>query len=388
MRKRLQLILGLSDERGATAIIIGILMVVFISLAAVAIDIGYAMVTRNELQNIADGSALAATGWLGDNYESMTTTELLNYDVSGDEADIKLIAKTVASQNRAGGVDGISIRDIDIEIGKWDSTIANIDSSLIGTVDDPRFSGLQAGDIPDAVRVTTRREAIINGPISTFFARIFGVDGVGVNAIATAALSAIDRIDECELFWPVGISSAWFDYYNNDRDAWCDQDIRMYPTGGIEGCAGWHTFDSWPASASRLRRLLQERANGVCSDAARNGDRMQYTGGVLASMFPYMKLLFDWGRVQDEGPDGTIDLDTNPLTWTTHVVIYGWDDCSNPNTDIPIVGFATVEIYEVLVPTEDSDMIINARVKCLEYTDGRGGGGLVGTMGAIPGLVQ
>ncbi len=62
MRKRFQLILGLSDERGATAIIIGLLMVVFIGVAAVAIDVGYAMATRNELQNIADGSALAATG--------------------------------------------------------------------------------------------------------------------------------------------------------------------------------------------------------------------------------------------------------------------------------------------------------------------------------------
>ena len=124
--------------------------------------------------------------------------------------------------------------------------------------------------------------------------------------------------------------------------------------------------------------------NGVCSDAARNGDRMAYTGGTVASVFDEMKALWDWGRVQDEGPDGTIDLDTNPLTWTTHVVIYGRDDCSNPTGDIPIVGFATVEINQIL---EAPDKIISATVKCLEYTDGRGGGNY-GTRGMIPGLVQ
>ncbi len=93
MRKRLQLNLDLSDERGVTAIIIGLLMVVFIGIAAVVVDIGYAMVTKNELHNIADGAALAATGWLGDNYSDMSTAELLIYEVDGtDKADINGIA--------------------------------------------------------------------------------------------------------------------------------------------------------------------------------------------------------------------------------------------------------------------------------------------------------
>jgi len=375
----------LKDERGATAIIIGLLMVVFIGIAAVVVDIGYAMATRNELQNIADGSALAATGWLGDKYSDMSTAELLIYEVDGtDEADIKGIAKDVAGQNRAGGVGNIIINDVDIEIGQWDSSIEadDIDDSLRGTVNDPRFTPTL--EQPDAVRVITRREEDTNGPVSTFFARIFGQDVVSINTIATAALTGIDRIDECELFWPVGISAAWFDYWNEQTGNFCDQDIKMYPTGGMEGCAGWHTFGSWPSNASKLAKILEDKKNGDCSDAARNGDRIVYTGGTVASVFDEMKALWDWGRVQDEGPDGTIDLDTNPLTWTTHVVIYGRDDCSNPTGDIPIVGFATVEINQIL---EAPDKIISATVKCLEYTDGRGGGNY-GTRGKIPGLVQ
>ncbi len=387
MKKRLQLFLGLSDERGATAIIIGMLMVVFIGVAAVVVDIGYAMATKNELHNIADGAALAATGWLGDNYSDMSTNELLNYVVDGtDEADIKGIATDVAGQNRAGGVGNIIINDVDIEIGQWDSSIEadDIDDSVRGTVNDPRFTPTL--EQPDAVRVITRREEDTNGPVSTFFARIFGQDVVSINTIATAALTGIDKIAPCKLFWPVGISAAWFEFYNNDRDAWCDQDIRMYPTGTIEGCAGWHTFDSWPSNASKLAQVLDDKQNGVCSSEYGTGDELVFTGGTVASVFDEMTALWNWGRMLN---DGEIDLDDSDATWTTNVVIYDIYDCSNPSGYIQIVGFATVEIYEVL---DMPDKIINARVKCLAYEAGRGGGGgggsAFGTMGTIPGLVQ
>ncbi len=420
MRKRLQLILGLSDERGATAIIIGLLMVVFIGIAAVAIDIGYAMATRNELQNIADGSALAATGWLGDNYSDMTETELLNYDVSGDEADIRLIAKAVASQNAAGGVGNIILNDSDIEIGKWDDSIT-IDDSLRGTVNDPRFTTLQAGEIPDAVRVTARRETGLNGPINTFFARIFGTDDVGVNAIATAALTGIDEVAECELFLPVGISKAWFDYWNNQTGNYCDHDIRMYPTGDIDGCAGWHVFEDWPANDPKLIDLVKNNIQGNCNNGAETDDEFVYTGGTLGNAFDYMEDLFNLMKDCQSGsqalqdlldkwyeadPSITLtiddlllactnadglpyDLDEDPTSWTTHVVIYDVDDCSNPHGYIRVAGFATVRIYHV---DDVPDKLINATVKCLGFADGRGGGSgggsAFGTMGTIPGLVQ
>jgi hypothetical protein len=51
---------------------------------------------------------------------------------------------------------------------------------------------------------------------------------------------------------PVGISAAWFDYVNEERGTFCDQDIQFYPTGDMTGCAGWHTFENWPSNASSL----------------------------------------------------------------------------------------------------------------------------------------
>ncbi len=66
------------------------------------------------------------------------------------------------------------------------------------------------------------------------------------------------------------------------------------------------------------------------------------------------------------------------------MVIYDFWDCSNPKGYIDIVGFATIEINMVL---EAPEKLIGAKVKCLDYAEGRGGG-LSGTKGTIPGLVQ
>jgi hypothetical protein len=100
-----------------------------------------------------------------------------------------------------------------------------------------------------------------------------------------------------------------------------------------------------------------------------------------------MKALYDFMKVCDDTsncPDNW-DLDTNPDTWTTHVVVYGLWDCSNPSGYIPIVGFATVEINRIL---ETPEKLIGATLKCQDYAEGRGGGVPFGTRGTIPGLVQ
>ena len=47
------------DEQGVTAVIVTILLIVFLGVAALAIDIGHLYVVRNELQNAADAGALA-----------------------------------------------------------------------------------------------------------------------------------------------------------------------------------------------------------------------------------------------------------------------------------------------------------------------------------------
>ena len=72
MKRHGRLVLKLREKQGATVIIVAILITTFLGFAALAVDLGYVMVTRNELQNIADSAALAATRELGHIYEPMS----------------------------------------------------------------------------------------------------------------------------------------------------------------------------------------------------------------------------------------------------------------------------------------------------------------------------
>ena len=55
---------GRRRQSGAAAILVAFLMIVFLGIAALALDIGYLYVVRTELQNAADAAALAGAGRL------------------------------------------------------------------------------------------------------------------------------------------------------------------------------------------------------------------------------------------------------------------------------------------------------------------------------------
>lgn len=72
------------NQRGAVAIIVGLMMVVLVGMLGLAVDFGYAYVRKNQLQNVADAEALAcvispsatpcpAGTTVGDNYPAVNT---------------------------------------------------------------------------------------------------------------------------------------------------------------------------------------------------------------------------------------------------------------------------------------------------------------------------
>lgn len=353
---------GLSDQRGVAAIIVSVTLVMFLGFAALAVDLGYVMVTRNELQNVADAAALGATRQLGVIYEGLSYGQMPTYVC--DPAGLINVAREIAVKNGAGGK-AVAINDSDVTIGRWNASTKVLTPTLVG---------------PDAVRVRVRRDSSANGPISTFFAMIWHKNTVDVTAVATAALTAQSTAGPGGLPIPVGISRAWFD----NKAVFCNQPIKFYPTNSPEGCAGWHTYEDNPANASQLRRILDGLKDGryVAPEATAGTTEFEFVGGTIAADFPEMAALFDYCKVLN---DGEVDQDTDPTTWTTAVVVYDSADCTNPNKAITIVGFSTVTIYEVLTAPEKT---ILARVVCDNIDEGRGGGGTYGTLGSIPGLVQ
>jgi len=334
-----------------------ILLTMFLGFAAMAVDVGHVMVTRNDLQNIADATSLAGARWLGAQYEGMTYEEQKAYVC--DPSAIQTIIQDVAQNSFAGGQQGITINLGDIRIGQW-----NPDAT-------PRLT--ETLNQPDAVSVTVRRDGDANEPISTVFARVFSVDEANLAADATAALTGESTAGDGELDIPVGISKKWF-----EKPEFCNQPIKFYPTGTLDGCAGWNVFTNPPANASKLKKIIDGMEAGTFQspETVAGDTQFEFIGGNIANQLCNMKDLFDLRKVEEPPYD----------EWTTHVVVYDWEDCSNPNTNITIVGFATAIIKNVVCPPAGQE--ITAIVICDNSEPGRGGGGNYGTKGSIPGLVE
>lgn len=208
----------LNNQRGVTAVVVAIVISTLMGFVALAVDIGYVAATKNELQNIADAAALAGAGELGDQY--------VNKETIDDDA-IKDIAVEVGNKSKAGGEHITVVRD-EIEIGTFDNSR---NPKFVPNVTDPFVPD---GD-ENAVRVITRRDAVANGPITTFFAKIFGRNTVDVKADATAALTDIAGISPGEMNMPIGLSENWF-----IPEPDCESTIKFSPT--TSSCAGWHNF--------------------------------------------------------------------------------------------------------------------------------------------------
>ncbi len=360
MRDLYRIGLDKKNQAGAVIVLVTFSLIVMLGIMALAVDVGYLMAGKNELQNAADAAALAAARKLGSIYEPMSYPAQQTYVCNS--GDIVPVAQATALGNTAAG-QPVTVLSADVAIGRWDAATKTLTPTLTR---------------PDAVRVTTRREG--GNPVGTFFARIFNIDGISVTATATAALTGESTAGPGGLPLPVGISKAWF----TSKPQFCGQPIKFYPTNSAEGCAGWHVYEENKVNANNLKKILNGLENETYTSPATTAGSsvFEFIGGTIASAFPDMQSLFDAMKVKN---DGIIDADNDPTTWTTTVVVYDWPDCSNPNKPIKIIGFATVVIRQVLTSPQKE---IVGDVICNNVEPGRGSGGPYGTLGSIPGLVQ
>lgn len=405
----------LKDQAGATVITVVLLLTFLLGVVAFAINIGYRHVTRNELQNIADGAALAAARQLGVLYQTMTYEEQQAYNPNnnGDSVLIRNVAQEVGLLNEAANKSIVIVAG-DILIGKWSPSLP---PDMRWSVPDPLLR-------PNAVRVTARRETGFgnNDPISTFFSWAIGTDSIGVRATAIAALTGQSTADPGELELPIGISKAWFDTAPGEV---CGEQIKFSPTVDPDACGGWTSFD-YGANDVTLRRILDGEEDYLSPETVAGDSIFNFIGGDLSTVtFDALLSLFqrkgsdvdingDWiydafgNQIQfateEQGgvplfesdgvppllyPDGT---PRSKHAWETGVVVYAPTDgsepnCDNVNQEQMIVGFARVKLTDVLGPP---DKLIVGFIECdsFDQADSRGGGGeAFGLMGSIPGLV-
>lgn len=431
MKSRLTQRYKQKGSHGGILAMVAILLIVFIGVAALAIDIGYLSTTRNELQNVADSAALAGAGFLGsvyvsDAYKDLTPAQRQTYTFYRSE--VVDVVQDAGVKNKAAGVNiDINDTDTDIIIGKWDPG-----TLLVGPPGTPPGTLI----VPDAVSVIARRDDQANSPISTSFAEIFNFDTLAVSAEATAALSGPSWVTEGELKTPFGLSENVFP--NN-----CTDLIEFSPT--TESCAAWHNFlDPINANnmADKLIGLIQgdDTGDGSCeycdgnsllngpewleanfdisktpdsevTPATEAGEEFEFQGGTIASLFlggymvdaahggdyvgntgtvfdndkkpAPMLALFDYFRYRDNDGDNSV--------WSAIIPVYKDEvdppGCMNANTSLEVVGYAKIVVIRPDPPPSNN---LQVHVDCnVSMIEGRSGGSTYGNLlGTIPALVK
>jgi Flp pilus assembly protein TadG len=363
----------LVNDKGVTAIVVALLMTVLLGIASIAVDIGYMILAKNELQRAADAAALAGARALGEIYKNQdpNLTEVVDNKLTlkseGNAVTIiKAVAYETALANKAAGANvDINYQDADdkdyIKLGNWDPTKRK----------DERFT--ENNTSPTVVQVKAE-----NDNIATFFARIFGRHKSRAVVDSTAALTPICKDDPP----PFGISGKWIEVTN------CGSTINWNSTQ--TSCAGWTTLN---INKNDLDKSIfkndqdimiglmggNERFGGgipAITKTVSSGPTVDFTGGALGNeLFEHINNV-----VTADGP------------WTIPVIVYdnprdSSDSCKNPGGALQVSRFATVTIYGANV----TDKSINAKVACNFTDEGRGCGtdysGLV-TYGDIPSLIE
>jgi len=335
----------LLNDKGVTAVIVAVLLTVFIGIAALAVDIGYLAMVKNESQNASDSAALAGARQLGENYANK---------IADPTTNVVSVSQITAGKNKVAG-QNLAVGNINVKIGTWDPTKA-----------DPNLRFTETATSPMAVQVTT------SAAPSTFFGRIYNLMNMNM---ATTACAIIGGPCEGKPTIPLGISKAWFS--KNPGTDWCGTEIILGDT--MVSCGGWTNLSTDPFKQQDVQKLLQDALGGTTMpEVSSDGPALEFGGGTVTPILTALKNLFD----QQKSLDG--DGDNN--VWTTDVLVYDSNSCENPVIAYKIVGFATFVISAVN-PTGSNKGVIG-KVKCQMTMPEPGGCFSTGTLGTIPRLVN
>ena len=330
----------LESEKGVTAIIVALLIIVFLGVAAFAIDMGFLYLARNQCQNAADAAARAGARKLSANYNDPSHPDPITSNVENT-------AILTAQANKVQG---------------QENTVANVGTwSVQEGETSPRF--VTNLNWWNAVRATT------STTFNSFFARILGVSTMSTSATATAVLFGPCDI---EATVPLGISTGWFTL---NPSGMCNSPTTLRFGDTNNSCIGWTNFDprktdhvnieSMCMLVNMIQAVNPSYPNPTVCKGARDvnigdvaggtdvNDQSAFTGG-QADVMVYFRDA--WSTLKDASG-----------VWTVQALLYQ-GGCENPNKTKLVVGNVTIHVSNV-IPTGNEKGIYGT-VECLSNTPG------------------
>lgn len=304
------------SQKGAVSVLVALTLPVLVGAGALAVDLAYLHVVRNELQNDADAAALAGARKL---YTQGASA--LNWSGAASTAS------NAIALNRAAGH---ALADGQIQTGYWDTT-----QTATGLQGLPMIPG--ANDAP-AVQVSLGKSDGQNqGPVRTFLASIWGVFSKPVRVTAVAGVSSPGTILPGGLF-PFGISKCMYDKFwdMNAQPAAPRVDpltglVPEFKIGSIyhyDNCESgeWTSLDTQASGANTIEKLIEE-GNPISMSV---GDAAWMQTGVKTSLYTDVKKCSAAGNRKCEFV----------VVPTLQQVVSG--------TSAPIVGFACLQLLDAV----------------------------------------
>lgn len=293
------------DEKGAVAPFLAFCLVTLLIAIGLMIDVGHVYVVRAELQNAADAGANAGAQGLFIYNGKTPVPGTTHCDLA------QQVAREAVQLNQAGGKT-LTIPTADAEVGIWEP--------------DPStgkwgFTPAPCSNSINAVRVTTRRTAGVNGPVPLMFARLLGKETQEITARAVALMGWARQLP-----FGAGFPIALGDKYVPDPGE------KMFVTfnPNTSDTGGWHTFFHQAASASYLRGLVD---GSTPSPEVKVGDFIEMTNGVDTSVVKEMKKQFE---------------NVHNGNWLIILPVVPGD--TNYNQQRQVLGFCAFQVTEVKGP--------------------------------------
>lgn len=294
-------------ENGAVAVTTALLLVGLVGFLGLSVDLGVLYAARAELQNAADAAAMAGAA-------TMVVADAQNNAIT--QCDVATsTAQAVSAANTAIG-QSIGLRPEDITMGYWDGDLGGFDPSRTGPSNDPN-------DLT-AFNVFTRRDDLANGPVTTYFAGIFGLTESGVSATSTAYLGYAGSVQPAGVTLPIAVDEGAVS--GGSGNPLCGQSIEFHSENQENG--SWTSFFTWPANNPNVDHY----ACG-CWDSPeiKVGDYINITNGNLSNnTFNHMRQRFYQNQVGGE--------------WAVNLPVVA---AGTNNGPAEVVGFATMIITEI-----------------------------------------
>ncbi len=221
-------------QRGATAVIVALMLTVLCGFVALVMNSGHVMAVRNQLQNATDAAALAGVRELNGTVAGVTSAQL----VAANYAQLHITDKGMAVT-----IDPAT----DVVVGTWNFAAPRA-SAFTAISAAPTASQLAAAN---AVLVNAGREASRNNPLDVFMGALLGKQKTDVSASAVAVMGGPGR-NTCGLL-PLAFSSCAVT--NDDGTLKCDATLT-FNSNGADNMGFTNLIDTSGVTPPVMKQIL------------------------------------------------------------------------------------------------------------------------------------